>query len=293
MLSILIPVYNFDVRKLVVDLHYCCISENIKFEIICFDDGSEKAFKEINTELKHISNCTYTELPQNIGRSAIRNKLAQNANYLNLLFLDCDSALPDKNFIKNYLPYFDKTNVVYGGREYEKKRPAKEFILRWKYGQERETISVKERKKDPYLHFLTNNFLINKNIFRTLQFNETLKGYGHEDTLFALELKNIKIEIEHIHNPVYHIGLETCDEFLTKTEEGIENLIKLKSYNNVDLDSVKLVAFEKKLAKYKIAFLPVLFYRIFKPLILNNLHSLDPSLKMFDLFKYVAYKDYE
>ncbi len=84
MLSILIPVYNFDIRKLVVDLHFCCTSENIKFEIICFDDGSERAFKEINAELKHLSNCTYTELPQNIGRSAIRNKLAQNANYLNL-----------------------------------------------------------------------------------------------------------------------------------------------------------------------------------------------------------------
>jgi glycosyltransferase involved in cell wall biosynthesis len=91
MLSILIPVYNFDVTNFVTDLHTLCKQEKITFEIILFDDASNEDFKNKNRLLQKLPFVTYQELTQNIGRSAIRNKLAEAANYDFLMFVDCDS----------------------------------------------------------------------------------------------------------------------------------------------------------------------------------------------------------
>jgi hypothetical protein len=80
--------------------------------------------------------------------------------------------------------------VVYGGRNYEAKPPKeKELFFRWWYGVNRETISVAEREVAPYHAFMTNNFLIPKQLFLSIKLDEKLKGYGHEDTLFGIELK--------------------------------------------------------------------------------------------------------
>ncbi len=54
MLSILIPVYNFDVRKLVHQLHEQGLLLEIPFEIICVDDASFIEFTEINASIKNL-----------------------------------------------------------------------------------------------------------------------------------------------------------------------------------------------------------------------------------------------
>ena len=41
MLSILIPIYNFDVQELVQKLHQQASLLAIAFEIVCVDDGSQ------------------------------------------------------------------------------------------------------------------------------------------------------------------------------------------------------------------------------------------------------------
>ena len=45
MLSILIPVYNFDIIAFVTELHRLCEQEKIPFEIILLDDASDEKFK--------------------------------------------------------------------------------------------------------------------------------------------------------------------------------------------------------------------------------------------------------
>src|SRR4051812_38329962 len=102
-LSILIPIYNFDARELVHQLLEQAGSLNTPFEIRCYDDGSSVETRKINHELGFIKNIIYMELPANIGRSAIRNKLAKEAIYTNLILLDCDSRVVRKNFLSKYI----------------------------------------------------------------------------------------------------------------------------------------------------------------------------------------------
>ena len=110
MLSILIPTYNFDVRKLIFDLHEQAEKEKIEFEIIIADDASDNAFRNINKETETLHNVKYIQLNENSGRSKIRNFLAKQAKYNNLLFIDCDMIIENSNFIhinkKNY-PYLE------------------------------------------------------------------------------------------------------------------------------------------------------------------------------------------
>ncbi|MBK9012975.1 MAG: glycosyltransferase [Saprospiraceae bacterium] len=103
MLSILLPIFNFDVRPLVSDLHRQCEVAGVAYEIICFDDGSTPEFRQKNQELWKYSNLIYKELPQNLGRSAIRNALGKAARFEYLLFMDCDSRVTGGDFIENYL----------------------------------------------------------------------------------------------------------------------------------------------------------------------------------------------
>jgi len=81
-LSILIPVYNYDVRDLVHKLHDQLIELDTPVEILCYDDAStDESYKVTNREINKLSVVIYKELPANIGRAAIRNKLANEANY--------------------------------------------------------------------------------------------------------------------------------------------------------------------------------------------------------------------
>ena len=285
MLSILIPVYNFNVVMFVADLQQQALACKIDFEIICVDDCSAEVIKNENKALKAIDGVVYEELPENIGRSKIRNLLAEKARYQNLLFLDCDSATVDNNFVKRYVKAIDNSSVIYGGRCYEQNSPLNlDEHFRWWYGVQRETISLAQRKKQPYHSFMTNNFLIPKSIFMRIKLDETLKGYGHEDTLFGLELKKKKISIKHIENPLYHIGLESLGEYILKTEEGLRNLKHLIETNKIDT-SVKLYRYYLLLNKFGLATKVFNYYQNNKTEILQKLKEKEPKIRWFDLYK--------
>lgn len=285
MLSILIPIYNFNVVAFVSDLQQQALACKIDFEIICVDDYSVAKLKKENIVLRNITNVIYEELPENIGRSKIRNLLAEKAKYENLLFLDCDSATVDNNFVKRYVEAIDNSSVIYGGRCYEKSAPLnKDEHFRWWYGVQRETILVAQRQKQPYHSFMTNNFLIPKSIFMRIKLDETLKGYGHEDTLFGLELKKQNISIKHIANPLCHIGLEKLEDYLAKTEEGLRNLKHLIETNKIDT-SVKLYRYYLLLNKFGLATKVFNYYQNNKTEILQKLKEKEPKIRWFDLYK--------
>ena len=100
MLSIVIPIFNQDVRTLDYTLVKQCNKLNINYQVLCFDDGSEQKYKEFNKELAFKINVNYTEMPENLGRSKIRNWLGKAAYYEYILFLDGDSTIKNKDFIK-------------------------------------------------------------------------------------------------------------------------------------------------------------------------------------------------
>jgi glycosyltransferase involved in cell wall biosynthesis len=285
MLSILIPIYNFNVVDFAKDLSNQASLCNIDFEILCYDDGSTAEFKSINSKLATIQGVVYTELPQNMGRSKIRNLLAENSKYDYLLFLDCDSKTNTNEFIKKYINHTKPNVVVYGGRNYDVKPPKEsEKYFRWWYGVKRETIAVNDRLKQPYHSFMTNNFLISRELFLNIKLNEELNGYGHEDTLLGIELKIKQIPILHIDNPLCHIGLESVDEFLQKTREGIQNLVLLIQSGQVD-NSIKLYRYYGLVKKIGVENKVLEYYLKNKINIEQKLKGEKPNLRWFDIYK--------
>ena len=123
MISILIPVYNDKVVELVETLQSQCTALELPFEIICLDDGSQERYRKDNSRLNDLDGVRYVELAENIGRSRIRNRLADMAKYSYLLFMDGDSKVIKMDFLTNYLPVMKPQCVLYGGRVYSEKPP--------------------------------------------------------------------------------------------------------------------------------------------------------------------------
>ena len=287
MISILIPVYNYKVNNLIKELYTQCLKANLVFEILIFDDKSRPSIKKHNEHLGHMVGVNYMELSENVGRSKIRNWLGTSARYENLLFLDCDSRIKSKRFVKKYLEAIENNEVVYGGTIYSEKPKNIKKVLHWTFGSNREVRPAKARNKSPYLSFTSNNFMIKKSVFESLLFDQEIKGYGYEDLVFSRTLELNGQSIFHIDNPVFHLGLETTDVYLKKILRSIENLVQLEFENKIS--DTRLIQFYKKLEKYKL--LPVVLKMVNwrKENIEKNLYSSFPKLRNLDLFKLINY----
>ena len=289
MISILIPVYNFDITGLVSELNQQATSLGINYEIIVADDRSYDTYRNKNREIRRFNNVQYIELEQNIGRSKIRNRLADISAYSNMLFMDCDSKINNPTYLQSYLKFCDKKDaVVYGGRVYEDNPPVDDYFLHWFYGKRREEISCEERSIQPNCCFMTNNFLISKELFNKIRFNEFIRRYGHEDTLFGFELKRNNIEVIHIDNPLVHEGLEKSDDFIRKTQTGLNNLkiiISQNGYLKELINDITVLKYYNLLKKLKVRYLISFIFSSFKPIIIKNLCGNSPKLFLFDFFK--------
>jgi glycosyltransferase involved in cell wall biosynthesis len=286
MLSVLIPIYNFNTTELVASIHQQLKLGSIEFEIICVCDASTK-FNLENETIKKFSNTELISLKKNIGRSKIRNLLVAKSNYDWLLFLDAD-VFPKKDlFVKRYLDCISNNGekVFCGGIIYKTEKPDNNKMLRWVYGKNREEISVNIRSERPYQYVSGANFLINKSIFEFIKFNEEIIEYGYEDVLFIEDLKNSNIEISHLENPVFHLGIESNLVFLNKTKEGVENLLYISSNNILKGDNLKLLKTFEILKKCNLNLVFSKVFLIFQKSIEQNLLSKKPSLFLFDIFK--------
>ena len=286
MLSVLIPTYNYNVVPLVKALYVQLEKQNILFEIIIFDNASNSILNIENQKINKIKFCYFISLDQDVGRSKIRNLLAQKSKYNWLLFLDADVLPVKENFIKNYLTsIYNDEKVVYGGLKYKDEKPSNNKLLRWVYGKSREEIPVKKRNLHPNNHFSSANFLIYKNIFNIYKFDESLTKYGHEDTLLGLELVRNNITIAQIENPVYHLGLDESTLFLNKTRAAVENLLKLQKQGKITKEDSKLLKQYFSIKKFKTVKLLALLFNKSKKNMEKNLISNKPSLLVFDLYK--------
>lgn len=288
MISILIPTYNFIIVDLVKQLHLQCTRLNIDFEIICLDDGSQR--DEIilaNRKINKLTNVLFEELAKNVGRSAIRNKLTAKAKYNWLLFLDADVIPISETFVAKYLETLQKrpdVKVLYGGRKHLAN--GNNNLLRWKYGFYQEDRTKKDRNKKPYLSIITNNLLVNRSIAQEIKFDESLKKYGHEDTLFSYHLKLKQIKVLHLSNPVYHKEIDSNQDFISKTELGLQNLSLLCKNGSLPYNYTKISSYYLKLKKFHLNFIFNLVFKIFEVKMKQNLLSNSPSLKVFTLYKF-------
>lgn len=287
MLSICIPVYNHNVNLLCNTLLCMSKSQSQAVEIILIDDASHHVYHEQNKKLAG-EKIKYIRLNKNIGRARIRNLFLKYARYDYLLFLDCDSLMIKTDFLSNYLSMINKkTEVICGGRIYEEKKVEKKYRLRQNFGIKRECIKANVRCKNPYNSFMSNNFLIRKETLQRIHFEEQLEGYGHEDTLFGYRLKQNKINIQHIDNPLLHNFDEDNREFILKTEQAIENLLFINKNLLVDdfFKEVKLLSVFTKLKKYGFDKVLSVSFVYFLPLLRKILINFGGGLFLFDVYK--------
>ena len=199
--------------------------------------------------------------------------------------MDCDSAVTDDNYLRNYFAHLHPQKLLYGGRIYRPSPPQdRDFYFHWKYGSEREVTTATIRQEKPYHSFMTNNFLIPKKVFEQIGgFDERLRQYGHEDTVFGLELQRKGVEIMHLDNPLAHIGLERTNVFLSKTKQGVGNLQFLVQHYP-ELETRLLLTF-KQIQKYRLGWLVSWVFKLSQPFLLKNFHSRRPRMIGFDFYK--------
>lgn len=288
MFSILIPTYNYSAFSLVEELRNQAIEAGIIFEIIILDDGSTDTDSiAANSKINELSYCQFEQNSTNLGRAKNLNKLAKKAQYEWLLFMDCDTFPKDKLFLQNYSKAIseNKTNVFFGGICYKKEKPETTHLLRWKYGSKREEISIEDRIKNPYGTTLTSNFLIRKDVFESIQFDERIAEYGYEDLVFIQKLKAKKQSITPIDNATFHLNYETSEVFLAKTKKALETLKFIEDQNILEEIETKIQKTHYVISKLKLNRLVVFLFKKLESKATKNLFSNNPSLFVFDLYK--------
>lgn len=287
MLSILIPIYQENCVNLVTDLVFQAKELSCQWEILVFDDCSPIKCEE-NKTITQLPNVEYRELSENLGRSSIRNFLADTAKGDILIFLDGDSGIVRKDFLKRYLEAIETKDVVRGGTVYcEKSKCPKGCELHWKYGTKVEANRALQGED----MFTTNNFCIRKQVFSSVRFRQDIKGYGHEDTLFKIDLDEFNFSFQNIDNPVEHLGLKDFKDFISSNENAIKNLrnISKNQRNKKIIQRIKIVNTYNKLAKFHLVGLYLLFYKITRRLMLSLLAKKNPNLFIFNLYKLGIY----
>ncbi len=290
MISILIPVRDFDVVALVESMKRGLEGQPGYGEILIGDDGSTEEFRN-----KYLALCgenvKLVVSEKNIGRAAIRNRLVAEAKGDKMLIIDADAMVPGtaEAYLQGWLPFVGTASVISGGILYREAPPGDpDKLLRWHYGRNREQKKAAERNKDPYGTFTTFNVLIDKAVFSKLRFNEELKQYGHEDTLFGYQLKKAGIKILHIDNCLLHEGLETNMDFLNKTSLSIENLSRLydiatdkKTFSG----SVRMLRLYRILRVTGITKILAWFFVRYRERMEHRLDSSSVSLRLFNLYR--------
>ncbi len=297
--SILIPVYNYDIVALVHNLGKAVEMVPEFCEVIIGDDGSSPEHSANYQQLARAGKSVKLyHAEKNIGRASIRNRLAEEATGDFLLFIDADAMIPGtaENYLRKWLPYIIPGRVICGGTTYPPYPPADpDKWLRWRYGKRREERSSGERNRHPYASFSGFNFLAEKALFGKIRFNEELKQYGHEDTLLGYQLKIAGIEILHIDNPLIHDGIEPGSDFIAKTKQGVENLSFLcdkVTDKRSFAESVRLVKIYNRLSAVGANHILTKIYIRYRERMEVKLASEKGSILLFGLFKMSLFATY-
>lgn len=300
MLSVLIPTYNVNVHPLVSELQTQLAGRQIDYEIIIADDAStDTAMQYHNAQLEKQDNVRYIQHETNLGRSKTRNELADAAQYPFLLFLDCDARVKRNTYIADYLNFIESRHLegtafaVSGGLSYREGIPPIDKRLRYRYGTRREMRPIAARNLHPYHNFTPFNLLMSKSVFETCRFDESLTGYGYEDTFFGMALEDAGIPVYHIANEMFHDSLDDNKTFIAKIANSVRNLDKLYRDGKVDdrfLAQSRLLQTWQRLRSRRAASILFGMLRLSRPLLFWLMCNLN-SLKAMDLYKLVLFDE--
>jgi glycosyltransferase involved in cell wall biosynthesis len=229
MISVLIPFFNWDVTGLLEDLLIAISQANFEVEVIACDDHSpdSELYQRVFSLFKDEKSVSIFQNDNNLGRSRTRNILINKAKYDDIIFIDGDSRLSEpKSYLNRYAEALEDHAIVVGGTLYEAKAPADRSLrLHWNYGRHRESKASVVRNRQPLRYFFSNNFACQRSIFSIFPFDDSISGYGYEDSLWADEVSMSGHKIHHIDNYVIHKGLKNKHKFLEDADEAVLTLV--------------------------------------------------------------------
>ncbi|WP_353120398.1 glycosyltransferase [Myroides odoratus] len=277
MLSIVIPVYNYNILPLVEQLHQEASTLNLPFELLVCDDASTQVFHQQQIEaLSHTRWFTHT-VNQHVAYT--RNRLLKEAQYPWILLLDADVIPISPTFIQDYLAHRETGVFFQGGFTYPPAESGQAQSLRLTYGQ-----TIEQHK---HLHSCCNLFF-NQQILR-LQFDETITTYGYEDTLFFLALAKRQIEVIQLPNPVVHHSTESNQTYLERSKQACWGLANLIQQGKIQADEVQLSRTYHRLQHYRFTFMLSVLDALIGQRIQRNLLGKKPSILGFKWFKLLEY----
>ena len=293
MISILIPTYNYIAYPLAESLAQQAEELGTPCEIIVADDAStDEECKQANRRIGELPYCTFIELEKNIGRASIRNLMAEKAKEKWLLFMDCDGMPPHNDFLKKYLQAltaYPKVQLICGGISHPDTLPSPAVSLRYNYEKAAEKHhTATKRNERPYASFRTFNFMIQRDTFKQVRFDESFRHYGYEDVLFGIQIQALGYQILHIDNPLENRDIEPNHIFLKKTEEALRTLAEHADKLG---DSVEIHRRYNQLKRMGFAPLIRTLFRLLTPTLQQNLTGKKPYLPYFTFYKLGYYAD--
>jgi len=221
-----------------------------------------------------------------MGRAAIRNMLAENACGQYLLFIDSD-AMPEKtSFIADYKALMGQADVVCGTVMSPERCPSASVSLRWVYDHTSMPLFVARRRQQrPYGCFSSFCFMIRRDVFQKVRFDENFTGYGYEDTLFGKALERERASILHRDIGCFHLGLEDNATFLKKVEDS--NVTLLAHAQEIG-DAALLLRLARRMRRFGLIGVADMTYRQFHEAMVRRLtESGSPSYRLLQLYKLV------
>ena len=173
---------------------------------------------------------------------------------------------------------------MFGGFAYKTAKPDNNYLLRWTYGQKCEALTANERNANPYKVTIAANMLFRIKAFEALQLDSMGNLYAM-DYYFGALLKEKGIQILHLDNQVYHLGIETSQKYLRKKERAAETLLKLYSEDKIHNHSNDLLRLFIQLKKLKLTSLMATIHQLLLPLIRKNLTGSNPNIIFLQIHK--------
>lgn len=293
MLSVLIPTYNYDITKLVRQLHEQLLNAQIQFEIICLDDVSKEHIIAENKDINRLTYTTYHLSKKNRGIAITRQRLCEMATYDWILLLDADTMLKGNRFILNYLENMNAGyDFIFGGFDYQDIKPHEGYLLRWAYGRQYEALNASGRNANPYKITIAANLLARKAAYLDLNLGSIGKQYAM-DYYFGALLKETKSKVLHLNNNVYHLGIEKSESYLRKKEKAAETLINLYRENKIKDHANDLLSTYIFLKRLKLNYLFAGAFKLFRSPLKNNLLGKRPIILLLQFYKilYICHFD--
>ena len=288
MISIAIPVYNYDISHLLDVLEKQISKENFSVEIIIIDDCSTNEIIKASNKIRAKQHL-YAENDINYGRVATRLALATKAHYDWILFMDADVIPLKSDFISSFSKEIRLNyDLIFGGIMYTEKLDHPEHSLRWSYGKKSEAKSYIERKNLPYSSIISQHFCIRKSIAVSIFSEMDINAYGM-DILFTYLFEKHKVNVLHMDNPTIHLGLEKNEEYLEKTIKGLETTYQLERQGLIPINYRPVQQKSLLLNKLYLSRLFLSAFSVFIKSIEDNLKTVKPNLTLFGLYKLYHY----